>query len=95
MYENSFPNKRFKHTIEFLKKHVIEITQNRDKTIDFKLRSQDFIVHLGSVELMDKKINNLKAFYKKVMVADGWEKYKSIDMSFDGQIVCQKVKTDS
>lgn len=22
MYENSFPNKRFKHTIEFLKKHV-------------------------------------------------------------------------
>lgn len=22
MYENSFPNKRFKHTIEFLKKHI-------------------------------------------------------------------------
>ena len=34
---------------EFLKKHVIEIHQNDDETIDFKIRKSNFKVHLGTL----------------------------------------------
>ena len=50
---------------EFLKKHVIEIRQNDDNTIDFRIRKSDFTVHLGTLKKLDKKINNFKAFYQK------------------------------
>lgn len=75
---------------EFLKKHVVVIHQYPDKTIDFKLRSQDFTVHLGSVELMDKKINNLKAFYKKAMTDNMLSNYKVVNLKFDKQVICTK-----
>ena len=48
----------------FLKKHVVEIHQNKDKSIDLKFRLNDFTVQLGSLTSLDKKINNLKAFYQ-------------------------------
>lgn len=46
---------------EFLKKHVVQIQQNKDNTIDLKLRQCNFVVKIGSLEQLDKKINNLKA----------------------------------
>jgi cell division protein FtsQ len=57
---------------EFLKKHVIEIRQNDDESIDFKIRKYDFTVHLGSVKMLDKKINNFKVFYQKALKIKFW-----------------------
>lgn len=75
---------------EFLLKHVVEIHQNRDKTIDLKFRSYDFNIHLGSLKLLDKKINNLKAFYKKAMKDNVLEDYKLVNLKFDKQVICTK-----
>ena len=44
---------------EFLKKHVVQIQQNKDNTIDLKLRQCNFVVKIGSLEQLDKKINKL------------------------------------
>ena len=52
-------------TDEFLKKHVIMIHQNEDNTLDFKIRKNDFTVHLGTLKDVEKKINNFKVFYQK------------------------------
>ncbi|MBR9914809.1 MAG: hypothetical protein GYB32_08280 [Algicola sp.] len=75
---------------EFLLKHVVEIHQNQDKTIDLKLRSHDFSIHLGTLKLLDKKINNLKAFYKKAMEDGMLDKYKLVNLKFDKQVICTK-----
>ncbi|WP_370003430.1 cell division protein FtsQ/DivIB, partial [Winogradskyella sp.] len=37
---------------EFLKKHVVEIRQNDDNTLDFKIRKSDFTVHLGTLKML-------------------------------------------
>ena len=50
---------------EFLKKHVFEIHQDINMNFYLRLRKCDFIVQLGDGEFLDKKINNLKAFYKQ------------------------------
>nr|WP_321231955.1 cell division protein FtsQ/DivIB [uncultured Psychroserpens sp.] len=75
---------------EFLLKHVVEIHQNQDKTIDLKFRSHDFKIHLGTLKLFDKKINNLKAFYKKAMKEKALDSYKLVNLKFDKQVICTK-----
>jgi len=75
---------------EFLKKHVIEIHQNEDKTIDFKIRKSDFIVHLGTLNKLKKKINNFKAFYQKGLRDKILDSYKVVNLKFDKQVICTK-----
>ena len=75
---------------EFLKKHVIEIRQNDDKTIDFKIRKSDFIVHLGTLKQLKKKITNFKAFYQKGLKDNILENYKVVNLRFDKQVICTK-----
>ncbi|OUS03500.1 hypothetical protein A9Q86_00890 [Flavobacteriales bacterium 33_180_T64] len=75
---------------EFLMKHVVEIHQNQNKTIDLKFRSHDFKIHLGTLKLLDKKINNLKAFYKKALEDKILDNYKLVNLKFDKQVICTK-----
>jgi cell division protein FtsQ len=78
------------HQDEFLNKHVIEIHQNENKTMNLKLRQCNFIVQLGSLNQLDKKINNLKAFYQKAMKENTLNTYSKVNLQFDNQVVCTK-----
>jgi cell division protein FtsQ len=75
---------------DFLKKHVIEIHQNNDGTLNFKIRKSDFTVHLGALGNLEKKINNFKAFYQKGMKDKILDNYKVINLEFDKQVICTK-----
>lgn len=44
----------------------------------------------GEMKDMDKKLENLKAFYIKGRDLVDWQKYKSINIKYDNQIVCSK-----
>ncbi|GAA3578629.1 cell division protein FtsQ [Snuella lapsa] len=74
----------------FLKKNVFEIHQSIDKTIYLKLRQCKFLVQLGDVMNLDKKINNLKAFYQKSLKEKTLDDYKKVNLQFDNQVVCTK-----
>jgi cell division protein FtsQ len=75
---------------DFLKKQVIEIHQNSDQTIDLKLRSANFVVKLGNLNQLEKKINNLKAFFIKANKDNVLGEYKTVNLQFDNQVVCTK-----
>ncbi len=75
---------------EFLKKNVIEIYQNYRMEIFFRLRRCDFLVKLGTEKSLDKKINNLKVFYKKNLKEHTLNSYSQINLQFDNQVVCTK-----
>lgn len=75
---------------EFLKKNVYEIHQTMNNNIYLKLRQCKFIVQLGSVKSLDKKINNLKAFYQKSQKEQTLNNYKKVNLQFDNQVVCTK-----
>lgn len=75
---------------EFLKKHIIEIRQNDDNTIDFKIRKSDFTVHVGTLKNLDKKMNNFKAFYQKALKDQVLEYYALVNLKFDKQVICTK-----
>lgn len=75
---------------EFLKTSVIEINQSTAGIISLKLRQCKFIVQLGSVNFLDKKINNLKVFYKQNLKEKTLNTYSKVNLQFDNQVVCTK-----
>lgn len=50
---------------------------------------------LGTADSLEIKMNNLLAFYKQAMPKVGWDTYKTINIKYTNQIICEKNKTDS
>ncbi|MEP1490090.1 MAG: hypothetical protein ABJK28_16850 [Algibacter sp.] len=75
---------------DFLKTNVIEINQSTAGIISLKLRQCKFIVQLGHVSFLDKKINNLKVFYQKHLKEKTLNTYSKVNLQFDNQVVCTK-----
>jgi cell division protein FtsQ len=75
---------------DFLRKNVISIVQNNNKTFALTLRTNDFIVQFGNIDHMEKKVNNLKAFYKKAAKDKALHNYTKVDLQFTNQVVCTK-----
>nr|WP_034041398.1 cell division protein FtsQ/DivIB [Wocania ichthyoenteri] len=74
----------------FLKKNVIEIHQSANKKIYLKLRQCKFLVQLGDVNFLNKKISNLKAFYQKNQKEKTLNNYSKVNLQFENQVVCSK-----
>ena len=79
---------------EFLKTNVIEIHQSLDKAIYLKLRQCKFLVKIGDVNALDKKINNLKVFYQKSLKEKTINNYSKVNLQFENQVVCTKTQTN-
>lgn len=45
---------------------------------------------LGTARKLDDKLRRLKIFYKEGMPYSGWRKYESINLKYNGQVVCRK-----
>ena len=76
---------------EFLKKHIIEIHQDINKGLYLRLRQCDFLVKLGDINFLDKKINNLKAFYQKSLKEKTLNNYSKVNLQFENQVICTKI----
>lgn len=76
---------------EFLKKHVIEIHQDIGEKLYLRLRQYNFTVKLGDVDFLDKKINNLKAFYQKSLKEKTLNNYSKVNLQFENQVICTKI----
>lgn len=70
----------------------IYVTLNTDKeyVIDLIPRVGNHIIHLGNVTGFEQKLHRLMVFYEKAIPEVGWNKYKAIDLEYDGQIICKK-----
>lgn len=45
---------------------------------------------LGSARRLDDKIRRLKVFYREAMPYTGWRQYQTINLKYNGQVVCKK-----
>jgi len=48
------------------------------------------VILLGSFDNYEGKLNKLKKFYEKALPAEGWNKYKMINLKYSNQIICTK-----
>ena len=48
------------------------------------------LIIFGSIENMENKFDKLIVFYHQGMNKTGWDKYKTINLKFENQVVCSK-----
>ena len=76
----------------------IDITENGSFELIPKVGNQ--IIRFGDMQNYQEKFNNLLAFYRKVQVKAGWNKYSVLDLQYRNQVVAVKrdaieIKADS
>ena len=74
---------------DFMRPLVEQVYLSKNKyTLIPKLGHQKII--LGAYESVDDKFERLKIFYQEGIPYEGWQKYSTINLTFDGQVVCKK-----
>ena len=76
---------------DFLKLYVTEIIIDEQQQFSLSLRTYDFEVVVGTLENLNKKMNNLKAFYQKAKKDKLLQTYKTVNLQFNQQVVCTKL----
>jgi cell division protein FtsQ len=85
-----FPLVTYIRNDEFLTKHVTELDRLNNGKYLLRLRQLEFEVLLGTVNDIDTKFKNFKAFYQKAMKDKKLNAYKKVDLQFGDQVVCTK-----
>lgn len=62
----------------------------KEPEIEIIPRAGDFVVGLGTLVDVRKKLDNLLLFYRNVLSYEGWDNYRYINLKYDGQVVCTK-----
>lgn len=74
---------------DFLRAMVEQIYVSSQGDFVFIPLVGDQKIIFGKFDRVEKKIRNLKLFYKEAMPRAGWRKYKTINLKYKGQVVCK------
>ncbi|TCD29006.1 cell division protein FtsQ [Pedobacter psychrodurus] len=83
-------------TAQYIKKDTLwdsqieQIVVDQKNDIELIPRVGNQRIILGNADSLEKKMNNLLLFYKKAMPQVGWDTYKTINIKYTNQIVCEK-----
>ena len=73
----------------FWKGQIQQFFVSENKDISFIPIPGMHEVILGDTANLDEKFKKLEIFYKKGLSKIGWDKYKSINLKFKGQVICK------
>ena len=75
---------------KFLNQNITQIIINDNQEINLKLSGLNIFIELGHNNNLEKKIQNLKAFYNRAIRKNDLEKYKEVNLQFENQVVAVK-----
>lgn len=75
---------------EFWKAQVEQINISREGQVQLVPRVGDHLLILGSAENIPEKLDRLLDFYSKGLDRIGWNKYRTVSVAYEGQVVCKK-----
>lgn len=75
---------------KLLSKQIVQIDIDDKKQVTLIPRVGNHEIVFGKIENIETKFQNLKQFYQSGIEQTNWNIYKSIDLSFDGQVVCKR-----
>lgn len=87
---NLFDLVKYIQADDFLDAQIEQIymSENNEFTLVPKIGKHKII--FGKIDDMVSKFKHLKTFYKEALPYEGWNKYKSINLKYKGQVVCKK-----
>jgi len=66
----------------------VHVQSNGDATIIPLVGDQ--LIEFGSFDNYEKKLRNMRAFYEQVLVKNNWDKYKTVSVKYDNQVIAKK-----
>jgi len=69
----------------------VYINKNMEAELIPKIGNQE--IRFGKIENIEDKLENLVAFYKDGIAYKGWKTYNTIDLRYDKQVVCNKIRS--
>ncbi len=88
--EQLIPLAKFIAEQPFWKRQVEQIHVVNEHHVEIFPQVGKHKIMLGELANFRDKLNRLKFFYEHGLPKVGWNKYKTIDLEYDGQIVCTK-----
>lgn len=76
----------------FWSAQIEQIVVERDRRLTLIPRVGDHKILFGRPEDISEKFDRLEAFYRNGLSKAGWNKYKTVSVEFDKQIICTKKK---
>ena len=73
-----------------LKIQIEQIYVSKNREYEFVPKVGRHIIIFGGIENMEEKFRKLVVFYHQGINNAGWNKYKSINLKFENQVVCSK-----
>ena len=81
---------RYIHDDLFWSEQIEQIHVVSPEEIELYPRVGQHVIELGSVNGFQEKLGRLRTFYREGLERVGWNKYKTISLAYDGQVVCTK-----
>ncbi len=75
---------------EFLRAQIEQIYVNTSGEYELVPKVGRQLILFGDIGSMNRKFENLKIFYRDGMKRAGWDAYKTINLKFENQVVCEK-----
>ena len=63
---------------------------NAEQDIELVPRVGTQRIVLGDADSIERKFRKLELFYKQIVPRVGWDAYKTVNLKFANQIVCEK-----
>lgn len=75
---------------ELLSALIGQIYVNQEGEIELVPVAANHTIIIGDTSNLEKKFGKLIVFYDRILKTKGWDKYKTINLKFENQIVCSK-----
>lgn len=79
------------HDDAFWSEQIEQIHVVGPEQIELYPRVGQHVIELGNVDGFREKLDRLRLFYREGLAYVGWNKYRTISLAYDGQVVCTKV----
>lgn len=70
--------------------YVADTTRAGKISLSLIPRSGDFVIKFGTLDNRSAKLAKLRKFYEKGLSSVGWNRYKTIDVRYNKQIICKE-----
>jgi cell division protein FtsQ len=85
-----FELNRWLHKNELYKALFVQVFVNARGEYELIPRVGNHTVLLGDLTDLDEKMEKLLALYRTALDAEGWEKYRLVNLKFKDQVICKK-----
>ena len=75
---------------EFWKAQIEQVHVEKNGDIILVPLVGDHLIELGKLDNYYEKLRNMKAFYGQVLANNNWNKYKSVSLKYNNQVIAKK-----